>query len=83
MRILRRQAVEPKRRKEADDAPGNKLGSHGKAVLLRDRRIGERIEAPSRADKESLAVQAEKYLSGDSESLNITRADQGLVRRQI
>jgi hypothetical protein len=72
--------VEPKSREEANDASGNTFGSDGQSMMLRDRTVGERINAASRAHEEPLAVEAQQKLSGDSKSLNITRTDQCLVR---
>jgi hypothetical protein len=74
--------VEPESREQANDASGNTLGSDCQSVMLRDRTVGERVDAASRAYKEPLTVEAQQKLSGDSKSLNITRTDQWLARSE-
>ena len=82
MRILRRQRVEAKRRKQANDASWNQFQGNGKGVMLRDRGIGEGIHSASGSDKGTLPVKAEQRLSGYSKSFDVTRPDQRLVRRE-
>jgi hypothetical protein len=81
MWVLCCQTVEPKRREEANDAAGDKFGSHGETVMFRDGRIGESIDAPSGPHEEPLPVKTEQKLSGDSKRLDVAGTDQRLSRR--
>jgi hypothetical protein len=74
--------MEAESREEANDPSGNTLGSDSQGMMLSDRTFGERIDTPSGAHEEPLAVEAQQKLSGYSKSLNVARPYQWLVRSE-
>lgn len=79
VRILRRQAVEPKCRQKANDTAGNEFRGDSQTVMFCDGRSGESVDAAGRANQQPFTIEAKQGFPGDPASFHVARTDERLV----